>query len=219
MKRKLMAFLLFVVLTLALCLTVSANDFGFGFYGIGTAADLTVTPNGTPTEDGFYTGSDRLTVTYAAATPGCEYLVLLTSGDALPTASDAILYIDQKTAESATVEFTVFPTLDGEEEMTLFLTSNDPHFATISVPMHYGAEPPTYTLGDVNGDGAINTVDASMALQYYVDATENPLDATQLLAADIDGNGVINTVDASMILRHYVGSCNVETCPLLHNGS
>ena len=70
-------------------------------------------------------------------------------------------------------------------------------------------------LGDIDCNGVINTVDASMALRFYVDAEGNPLDEVQQLAADVDKNGAINTVDASMILQHYVGSCKAS-CPMKH---
>ena len=73
---------------------------------------------------------------------------------------------------------------------------------------------PAYVLGDVNGDGYVNTIDASLVVQFYVDAANHPLtSATQLLAADVDGNGHVNTIDAAYILRHFVGSCD-ETCPI-----
>jgi len=64
----------------------------------------------------------------------------------------------------------------------------------------------SYTLGDVNGDGKINTVDARMVLQYIV----NKITASDLnlQAADVDGNGAINTVDARLILQYIVNKIN-----------
>lgn len=60
-----------------------------------------------------------------------------------------------------------------------------------------------YALGDVNGDGKINTLDAMMTLRAAVGIES--LDAIQTIRADIDGNGKINTMDAMMILRRAVG--------------
>lgn len=60
-----------------------------------------------------------------------------------------------------------------------------------------------YALGDVNGDGKINTLDAMMTLRAAVGIES--LDAIQTIRADIDANGKINTMDAMMILRRAVG--------------
>ena len=55
--------------------------------------------------------------------------------------------------------------------------------------------------GDVNGDGKINTVDASYILMYLVGNT--PEDFVEK-AADVDGDGKINTLDATAILKKLV---------------
>ena len=58
-----------------------------------------------------------------------------------------------------------------------------------------------YTIGDVDGDGKINTADASAILMHLVGNTpENFIEA----AADVDGDGKINTADASAILQMLV---------------
>ena len=59
----------------------------------------------------------------------------------------------------------------------------------------------TKQMGDVNGDGIINTVDASYILMYLVDKT--PADFIESVA-DVDGSGTINTVDATAILKKLV---------------
>ena len=56
-------------------------------------------------------------------------------------------------------------------------------------------------VGDVNGDGEINTVDASYILMYLVGNTPNDFVEA---AADVDGNGVIDTLDATAILKKLV---------------
>ena len=56
-------------------------------------------------------------------------------------------------------------------------------------------------VGDVNGDGQINTVDASYILMYLVgNAPEDFVEK----AADVDGNGRIDTLDATAILKMLV---------------
>lgn len=64
----------------------------------------------------------------------------------------------------------------------------------------------TYSLGDVNGDGFINSLDASNVLTEYSLLSVNQtgiLNDEQRKAADINSDGLINTGDASMILSFY----------------
>uniref|UniRef100_UPI0025EF40BE dockerin type I domain-containing protein n=1 Tax=uncultured Ruminococcus sp. TaxID=165186 RepID=UPI0025EF40BE len=61
-------------------------------------------------------------------------------------------------------------------------------------------------LGDVDNDGLINAVDASIVLTYYAMMSTNQkgdFNDTQKKAADVDKNGDINAVDASYILSYY----------------
>ena len=63
-----------------------------------------------------------------------------------------------------------------------------------------------YILGDVNGDGKINAVDASAVLTYYANISTNQeggFKYVQKMAADVDNNDTINAVDASHILAYY----------------
>ena len=58
-------------------------------------------------------------------------------------------------------------------------------------------------LGDVNGDGEVNTRDAKLIMQYELGL----LDATglDLAAADVNGDGEINTRDAKLIMQYELG--------------
>ena len=58
-------------------------------------------------------------------------------------------------------------------------------------------------LGDVNGDGKINTRDAKLIMQYELGLIdETKLD---LVAADVNGDGRINTRDAKLIMQLELG--------------
>ena len=62
------------------------------------------------------------------------------------------------------------------------------------------------SLGDVNGDGIIDAVDASDVLAYYAKVSTGQnggFSAEQQTAADVDLNGIIDSVDASDILAYY----------------
>lgn len=58
-------------------------------------------------------------------------------------------------------------------------------------------------LGDVNGDGEVDTVDASTIISYYYGKVE--FSETQVYLADVNGDGEVDTVDASTIISYYYG--------------
>jgi len=64
-----------------------------------------------------------------------------------------------------------------------------------------------YALGDVNGNGSIDIVDALLVAQYYVGIIPSIFEEC---AADVTGDGTINIVDALLIAQCYVGliSCD-----------
>jgi hypothetical protein len=57
-------------------------------------------------------------------------------------------------------------------------------------------------LGDVNQNGSVSAVDATITLQYVVGAAQ--LTDTQVNLADVSGNGTVSSLDASLILRRVV---------------
>lgn len=64
-----------------------------------------------------------------------------------------------------------------------------------------------YPLGDVDGNGMVNAVDASYVLSEYADTStshSSGFSGPQKKAADVDINGAINATDASYILSYYV---------------
>lgn len=67
----------------------------------------------------------------------------------------------------------------------------------------------TYLKGDVDGNGIINAIDASMILTHYakIMAEKTGVIAQEYFAnADFDEDGIINSVDASAILTYYAQS-------------
>lgn len=66
-----------------------------------------------------------------------------------------------------------------------------------------------YTLGDVNGDKLIDSVDASRILAEYAAVSsgkDSKFSELQFKAADVDKNGMTDSVDASKILAYYAYS-------------
>ncbi len=64
-------------------------------------------------------------------------------------------------------------------------------------------------LGDVNGSGVVDIVDALLVAQYYVGL--NPANFNQVVA-DVDCSGPIDIVDALLIARFYVGLISQFPC-------
>ena len=63
----------------------------------------------------------------------------------------------------------------------------------------------TIKLGDADGDGAINAVDASIALSNYARYATSKDKPTEyeLATQDVNKDGAVNAVDASTILSYY----------------
>lgn len=57
--------------------------------------------------------------------------------------------------------------------------------------------------GDVDGDGAVTSSDALLALRYAMGLSEGS--ALDLTAADMDGDGSVTSADALLILRRAAG--------------
>lgn len=56
-------------------------------------------------------------------------------------------------------------------------------------------------LGDVNGDGSVNTTDAVLIINYYLGKTKE----INKRAADVNSDGAVNTTDAVLIINKYLG--------------
>ena len=102
----------------------------------------------------------------------------------------------------------------GSEEFThvhifaLFgITPEEAFEASEVSPEAYPAPPVSYSLGDVNGDGTVDSVDASNVLAEYArlssEGGTGVFTEAQNKAADVDGSSQIDAVDASKILSYY----------------
>ena len=57
-----------------------------------------------------------------------------------------------------------------------------------------------YQKGDINSDGAINSIDASILIDKY---KRNNITQDDIDIADMNNDGSINSVDSSMIIDMY----------------
>ncbi|MBR0511411.1 MAG: leucine-rich repeat protein [Ruminococcus sp.] len=70
----------------------------------------------------------------------------------------------------------------------------------------------TVSLGDPNGDGKINAVDASIILSDYArfSTSDDKPTTDELSTGDVDKNGAVNAVDASVVLSYYAYSSTTK---------
>lgn len=159
----------------------------------GTATGIVGGSTGT-----VYKDAAKLELSFTG-TPGEQYAVFLLKDSTVPT-QGSIKYIDQ--TEGSSVKFTVYPYDLGETgSYGLYVSSTNMGYTKIaefSVTDSWEEAP--YTLGDVNMDGSIDVIDASLILRYA--ANLNTLTDTQKAAADVNGNNSIDVIDASMVLRY-----------------
>ena len=60
-----------------------------------------------------------------------------------------------------------------------------------------------YILGDVNGDGIVDTTDAKLIMQYDLGLVSE--DELVMEAADVNRDGMVNTTDAKLIMQFNIG--------------
>lgn len=194
MKKWITCFFTVCLLALALSVTAFAAD------GIQTPEvkdeyknTVTITPDGT----------EKVNVAYSQAENGKEYVVIVTEGNGTPT-QDNIVYIDQKTAGSGGVSFSVYPRSLKNAAYSVRISSNAGNGIQALTEVGTFENKVSYVLGDVNKDGRIRANDATLALRAAAGLEQN-LDANQLLAADVNRDGRVRANDATMILRFAAG--------------
>ena len=69
-------------------------------------------------------------------------------------------------------------------------------------------EPVTAALGDINGDGTVDSTDYMLLKRYCLGTFE--LTEAQLIAADVNKDGVIEGLDYMLVKRHVLGTYVIE---------
>lgn len=217
MKKLLRSLLLAAVLTTVLCVGALAADGDptvDGIYNVNVEAADTLTPqdaSGTAvsaTNEGgaysaFYKGAVKLSVDVSNLQNGEQYLLLIVkNGTNGALTGDSIYYIAQAAATDGKVAFTAYPKTMSSGSYTVYLTGGG---RTISSGAKVGSFDyyQAYTLGDVNEDGTIDSVDALKILQNWVGKID--LKSNQKLAADVNKDNAIDSVDALKILQLWIG--------------
>lgn len=204
MKRRILALFLAALTLLTLTTAALAAEEANGAYNVQSKTGYTLRVDGAENDgSGFYANADTFTLT-CTGTTGETLVYLLEGTDTLPT-EENLQYIDQSGTDAA---FTLKPkTLEAGKTYRVYVSTAN-KTPTEAASFSYGAKP-TYTLGDVNDDGAINIKDASALLNYIVGKRE--LTENNLLAADVAApKGAINVQDAARILNYIVGKGTFE---------
>lgn len=202
MKRKFPSLLLAALLLVSLSMTALAADtLTYGAYNVKAESGYTLMPDGTA-DSGFYANASAFTLNCPAGAGGEQTLVLLLAGESSVPTADNLQYIDQQASDGSSISFTLKPKeLTAGTSYSVYLSTTSKAVTRVA-SFQYG-EKPAYTLGDVNGDGIINSADAILVLRYAVELGD--LTDTQKLAANVNKDAVINSADAILILRYAVG--------------
>ena len=127
-----------------------------------------------------------------------EYITLTATLDPSQNIKDSKITWKSSNRDVAMVEPDGRVTAVGYGTATITAETANGKKATCTVNLEQKVEP--YTLGDVNADGTINTLDSILILQHI--AHKITLTETQKLAADTSKDGNINTLDSIKILQY-----------------
>ena len=116
-----------------------------------------------------------------------------------PTEAPSTVEITTEPVETTT-EITTSEPEPTEAQPTTAVITSEPFETT--VPDTTAAPTPQYLIGDVNGDGSIDTLDAIIVQKYSADKTK--LNDRQLYVGDVNDDGYVDVLDAAMIQKFSV---------------
>lgn len=174
------------------------------------ASNRTVAPEGNT-----YPGAAKVGLTYSNPQAGSEYLLIVLSDDDPTPSVDNMAYIDQQTAGSSALDFTIFPkrvdTSVASVRYSVYLSSNTDAgtgngitgYEKVGSFEYYNTNTAgDVMLGDLNGDGLVTVPDAVLVLQAFVQSVQ--LTDAQKAAGDVNHDGLITVSDAVKILQFFV---------------
>lgn len=206
MKRRILALLLAVLTLTALTAAAFAAETTtetLGAFNLKGSEGFVLTVDGGTGTGGFYANANKFKLTCTGLSGQYSLVLLLKEGanqsdgtKGVPTPTEKNLqYIDQQNITDTT-EFILFPKQMEPGTYNVYVSTNSKDLKKVA-SLEYG-EKPKYTLGDVNDDGAIDTLDALWILQCYAKMRELSKDV-----ADVDHNNKIDTADALRVLQYY----------------
>ena len=205
MKKLLRTFLLAAALTALLCVSALAADSAVSNVTGNILTPKTAEGETITKKDGKYENAVKFDVN-ATGTKGSQYLLLVLRDQNVPTEQN-IVYINQAAAgEDGNLAFTgsdaAYPMTMTSGTYYVSLVGDGKSFDATKADASFTYEA-GYTLGDVDGNGRIQALDALCVLKHV--ANVEMLNATGKLAADVDNNGKIQALDALTILQFVAG--------------
>ena len=153
----------------------------------------TSTESAETTEDTSETATTTTQPTSADTSESTEITNQTTTDDTEPT---------EETAEETAAETSEETTVTESSETSPEITSSETSPEITSSETSSLIEGIDYTLGDVNADGKINIIDATLTQKYAIRISD--LTGTQRLAADVNKDGEIDIKDATEIQKYTI---------------
>ena len=180
-----------------------------------TTEETTTTTEGTTTEETTTSDMESTTAeTTTATTAGVTSDT--TTEETTTTVEETTTALEETTTEEATTSDTESTTAETTTATTAGVTSNTIMETTVTDVTSVSEEEETQTtttetgealmLGDVDFDGDIDIIDATMTLQESVtlaSGLESGFTAKQSAVADVDLDGEVTIADAYAILQYY----------------
>lgn len=104
---------------------------------------------------------------------------------------------------SASDSYVWTPTADGTYSIGVVAIDGNGNKAESFKTFVVGSAPVESIKGDVNHDGIVNVVDATLVQKYVVSLVE--FDSETLKVADVNGDGEVNVVDSTLIQKMVLG--------------
>ena len=104
---------------------------------------------------------------------------------------------------SASDSYVWTPTADGTYSISVVAVDGNGNKAESVKTFVVGSAPVESIKGDVNHDGIVNVVDATLVQKYVVSLVE--FDSETLKVADVNGDGEVNVVDSTLIQKMVLG--------------
>lgn len=183
-------------------LEVKGSDYTVAFLTAKDETAKTVTGTAGNYTGTMYQAAAKLQLSFSG-TADEQYVVFLLKDSEVPT-EGSIRYINQAAGKGGTVTFNVYPeNLTETGTYSLYVSGTDKAYtqvATFSVTNTWTEA--EYILGDVDGNGKIDSIDALMVLQYNAQIEgHDELTEQQLLAADVNQDNKVDSLDALAILQ------------------
>lgn len=131
-----------------------------------------------------------------------------TTGEATPDEPTTVEPTDEPTTVEPTEESTTAEptTVEPTEPTTGEITTIEPTEPATTLPA--SPDEPALVLGDINGDGIIDVLDATLVQKAA--AEKIILTPAQINAADVNHDGFVDVLDALIIQKYSVGKAVIE---------